>query len=96
MKKSRAMKRYLRIVEETGCPECKSEDVYETHKDVIHSRKGPRKNVLGFICDECGYSEDCPEQPNDMFLVVAGFGSIRDENGDILPEFLKPKNKKEK
>jgi len=31
-----------------------------------------------------------------MFLVVAGFGSIRDENGDILPEFLKPKNKKEK
>lgn len=90
MKKSKEMKRYLRIVEETGCPECHSEDVYETHVSV-----GKNDKVLAFICDECGHSENCPEQPKNMVWVMAGFGGIRDENGDVLPEFLKP-SKKEK
>ncbi len=92
MKKSKEMKRYLRIVEESGCPECHSEDVYETHASV-----GRRDDVLVLICDECGHSETCPEQPKNMVRLIGGLGgsSIRDVDGSILPEFLKP-SKKEK
>jgi hypothetical protein len=94
VKKTDEMKRYLRIVEETGCPVCHSDDVHETNDSATEPA------VLAFICNECGYSETCPEQPDNMIGLVGSLGGrIRDGDGNILPEFLKtaktrPKGKK--